>query len=313
MRRLSISTILMGVLFMIFSCSSDRVEPNKPGSTPNDEETEEDEEQIEVSSSATAALQERLRSTPTTKTITSYSDLPFIGAQGTKIWAYPYNFEDSEGNIADYPIEIELLEIYTPGDMIANNVPTTSGGKILSSGGAFRVRAFKNGEQLQVRDGRDYDVTVPSDSPDDEMELFTGGNEDELSDWSPLQAPDSALIASQVEYALSLSDIGWINIDHFMGSDISTVDITVESNNAETEGLATYLYLEGINSIMNGVIGKTFPLPQGEEITIVAFGADGDNHLYFDVITHTANENETIQIALEEVSEEELNDLLDSL
>ena len=310
MKRLFIPLTL--ALFTVFSsCSSDDTEVDKE--EPTDSTTT-----ISFSSNAREQYFESLKKEPLQKTIDSWSDMPFVTPSGTKIENVGnWSFVDSDGESIDYPFEIEVLDLYSAGEMIRNNAPTTSNGQLLVSGGEMRVRFYKDGEQLSLRDGYTYNITVPASTPDSEMELFVGGNEDELIDWEPVNAADSTFIFEQAAYYLNMDTIGWINCDYFYSSTAPLTTITFNGiyngDTIDISPMIIYLYFEDINSLLSSNGTETGNIPTGmENVHVIAFGATDEN-LFYDHQVITTEQDQIITIEPEIVTEEDFESFLDDL
>ena len=101
-------------------------------------------------------------------------DTVFESFQGT-VLAIPDNaFVDSKGNIVKENIEVRLEEAYTPRDIILKGLSTLSDGKLLESGGMFKIEAYAKGEQLALADGKSIFVDVPTHEKNKSMMLYDG-------------------------------------------------------------------------------------------------------------------------------------------
>lgn len=88
------------------------------------------------------------------------------------------------------PITIELREAYTFGDMILQNLTTSSGENILQTGGMMYIAATDaNGKPLELKSGKEITVAMPMpQKPLDSMQLFlsdrAGDDNGAVSDWT---------------------------------------------------------------------------------------------------------------------------------
>lgn len=129
-----------------------------------------------------------LRSTPQVYCITAGIPQTVTGTKGTILRFYPNSFKYANGNIVtDGTVCIELVEMLTPGAMIANMATTqTTDNQLLQSGGQVYINATKNGEKLYANKyGIAYPQPAASTAP---MDLYYGNrnNEDSIVFWRPL-------------------------------------------------------------------------------------------------------------------------------
>jgi len=80
--------------------------------------------------------------------------------------------------------------------MLLADLTTTSGDKMLQTGGMMKIEAFVNGEELVVAEGKKIQTAVPTSEFDKDMQLFYGEEHpenDRLEDW---QLAGNAISAS---------------------------------------------------------------------------------------------------------------------
>jgi OmpA family len=98
---------------------------------------------------------------------------------------------DNKGIKIKYPIQIELREAYSFGDMLSNNVSTISNGQLIQTGGMLYVGAKDaNGQGLKLGEGKQIEIGMPAKGVlKKDMQLFTADRaaNDNLSntDWQP--------------------------------------------------------------------------------------------------------------------------------
>jgi hypothetical protein len=108
------------------------------------------------------------------------------GKKGTTVYIPPDAFQFADGTAPTTPVKIELKECYSLTDMIAENLGTMSGPRILETGGMIYFNATSDGKQLSVKDGKAFVVAFPKNNQTKEMDLFynfTSG--DTLTTWVP--------------------------------------------------------------------------------------------------------------------------------
>lgn len=165
------------------------------------------------------------------------------GAGGTKIQFQPSSFETKSGQSVTGNVTIQLVEIFDKANMVLLNKATngklgTGETSTLVSGGEIKVVAYQGTEELVMKDGKAYYVTVPSSNTggiDYNMNLFegvveTGGDIMWLEEEDTIAVvQDSAIGGSWgMSYSWSDSAFGWTNIDRFYSDPRPKTEIYVE-------------------------------------------------------------------------------------
>jgi hypothetical protein len=127
-----------------------------------------------------------LRSTPQSFTVTAGASQTVVGANGTVLNFYPNSFKNASGTIiTSGTINLQLVEMYKPGDMIQNRaVTTTSDGQLLQSGGEINIIATMNGQEIYANK---YGIGFKQSGPSSQsMELYYGSvnNVDSVITWT---------------------------------------------------------------------------------------------------------------------------------
>lgn len=119
-------------------------------------------------------------------TVNPHKSTQIFGKKGTKVFLPPHAFVFADGKISTGEIEVKLTECLDFADMLLADLTTTSGDKILQTGGMLRIQAFSAGEELTVAPDKNLDVAVPTPAFDRDMQLFYGEEHpenDRLEDW----------------------------------------------------------------------------------------------------------------------------------
>ncbi|GAB2827723.1 hypothetical protein [Ferruginibacter profundus] len=93
---------------------------------------------------------------------------------GTKFSIPPAAFYDANGKLASGEIKICVEEFYSYADMIAANLVTMSDGNQLVTGGMVKITASKDSVELELRNNKTINLSMPARYYDAEMELFYG-------------------------------------------------------------------------------------------------------------------------------------------
>jgi hypothetical protein len=115
------------------------------------------------------------------------------GKNGTIIKADPQNLSFEDGSPVTGEIEVELKELMNVAEMVFNSAPTTSGGKLLETGGSYYINMTADGRQLKIKEGKAIQVNLPK-SDKEGMELFVGKRDaNGVMDWQPTQEQLTAI------------------------------------------------------------------------------------------------------------------------
>jgi len=168
---------------------------------------------------------------------TSQESTLVFGKKGTVIHLDPSKLETIDGSPFGDQIEIELLEMTKSQDMLLNNAPTTSNGRLLVTGGAYYLNMTSDGKQLKMKEGQGLDVEFPKLS-NEEMGLFLG-ERDSLGqvNWIPAQekfvskeiedAKEPKLRTSETEVKTSTNETD-ILIDYLGSGDGAAEELSPE-------------------------------------------------------------------------------------
>jgi len=280
--KLSFPVLFISASLALFSCSKD---DDEPGGDRLD------------------AMFNQLRSTPQSYTVEAGETDTITGAKGTKVIFYPGSFKDNSGNtINSGTIEIELTEIYKPGQMIANRVNTvTVAGKLLTSGGQIHIKAMRGEHEVKAAT---YGIAFrQNDVSEERMSLFKGG---------PASATDNTVIweddvimsikgTSNIsnEYFFlfdECTDFGWINCDEFVDDARPKTNITINLpegyNNRNTQ---VFIVIPELNSVtsprnynpatnsFNMGTSENYYLPVGLNVKIVTLATINDDQYYLEI------------------------------
>lgn len=261
---------------------------------------------------------------PVKKTVSSSADFPFTTPRGTVVKANSYDFTFEDGRWVEYPIDIQIKELYSPMDMILNGKPTVSDGKILVTAGQVYVTATKDGKNLKLRETSQFSVSIPSNGNDREMKIFYGQEQSNGNvNWKLAQMQEeflgqkdslqSAIFFGQNNYEIFPSQIGWINCDKFYDYTGAKTRIKLTSTKPEIELISSFLYLDRIKSILQIWGGKSLDLPVGEHAKLICFAVTNENNLYSFIKEFNVEENQVIDIKLEKTTKEAFLEYLKNL
>ena len=213
-----------------------------------------------------------LQSSPQHFSINAGRDTFLIGKDSTVLHFYPNTFKNISGNIVSSGvISIELIEMYTVGDMVANRASTGADGKLLQSTGQVNIKAIMNGEELEANKfGVAFRQPGPSTKP---MELYFGNKNsaDSTVTWTVGKNTTPGTKADGTVSDTSLHPgSGGTSPYHFPGFmylfDSCTHFHYINSDNLVQSSKNTHVYVEIADNSFNGSnteVFLTFPSING--------------------------------------------------
>lgn len=127
--------------------------------------------------------------------IDSERDTIIVCKEGTSLRIKANSFiAEKSGDLKSATIKLEVKEYYKISDMIFANLTTTSGAKILETGGMLHVSATANSEKCAVKPGMTIEVGFPYSEKKDKMFLFEGERSGNLIDWKIAEKPDDDVL-----------------------------------------------------------------------------------------------------------------------
>lgn len=195
----NITTIFL--LLGLFACntSQDKKQP--------DQKTITIEDRVLYPSTTLSPLFDSLRPTIQTFTIKGDRDTLLVGQNGTTLTILKNTFVNSQGQPA-LAVNIDLVEVNSIADIIKSNLQTTSGDKILQTGGMFFIDAKDNNKSLAVAEGKSIYVEVKSNFKDPQMKIFDGKFDDKgRIDWTTSGNLENSLIT--IPFNLLNFRLGW--------------------------------------------------------------------------------------------------------
>jgi preprotein translocase subunit YajC len=233
-------------------------------------------------------------------------------------------------------IDVEILYLRTKGDLIANDKPTTSGGKLLVSGGVVYIWASQGKDEVKIATGKPWKIKFQNTIADEGMRYFEGKSEGKFKfDWklvnnsrdvgvSTWKANDTSSISREAKgYEILTDRFGWINCDKFHSeSNLTTkfsVSLTSEFTNRNT---SVFMVFKDINSVVklegnpstrdftipNGYKG----IPIGKNVTVVST-SKFDTYSMMAVQDATITANATVKLVPVRMTNEEMKKKIQGL
>jgi hypothetical protein len=314
-----INLIILSVVLFAIACSKDR------SILLGEETTPDPIEQKDKFVAVNSTTFDKLGTQPERKTIKSDNDLPFIGKQGSRIWLYTRDLKLPDGGAVTYPFDIEVLELFTPKDMILHQMPTVSNGRLLTTAGELLIQAYKDGKELSINGNRINSTTinVPAKSGrvDGFMSLFYG-EETKAGFVNWIQADSSrnsgpgnggTIFGEKDMYTIFPSRIGWINCDKFYSFTEAKTAITFTSETPSLDKILIFLYFPDLQSVMQVYKGVSGDVPVGRNVKIVAYAVTEEEKYYSFLQDMIVLDKQKVEVKLNPTTKEALMKHLDNL
>ena len=202
------------------------------------------------------------RTSPSSFSVQAGRDTVVYAPQGTRFHFYPYSFATASGDIlTGGTIDLQVIEMYKPGDMISNRATTMAGGHMLLSGGQISVSAKMGGVPVYANKyGLGYPHNTYSGTT---MNLYFGGaaNADSVVTWTIGDttkngatangtAVDTGSRGNNYFFFDTCSSFNWANCDWFAGSDsiLTTVSVVLPDTSFNANNTQLYLVLHAIRA-----------------------------------------------------------------
>ena len=130
---------------------------------------------ISCNTDKTITVRDKLQREDQSFFINTSSDTIITGKEGTKVFIEKGSFRNASGDIITDSVIITMQEFYKNSDIIASNLNMRSGDKLLETAGMIELRAYADGNQLSLRNGKSMVVHFPKkEAKNDSMRLFYG-------------------------------------------------------------------------------------------------------------------------------------------
>lgn len=232
------------------------------------------------------------------------------GSKGGSFYFLPNSFVFPNGDPVTGNIDVEIKELYTPADMIWNNVPSVSNGQLLESGGEFYVNATSAGQTLKLAPGAYMRISLKTNDLAN-MQVFNGMVNGDTTNWV-LNNSGINVIASDTLTGMGgnlfCDAVQWINCDRFI--DDPKISCTFNQGNCPSlENSYIFVHLTGRNSVLKLYNDGSSQLYSefliATPVTIV--GICAVNHrLYASITTANLSSNGVYDLNYQPISEKDL-------
>lgn len=257
--------------------------------------------------------------------------------RGLSIYFPVSSFMTAEGlPVVSDSIYVEVKELYSIGDIILQHSSTmTDMYRLLETGGQVQIIAKDDsGNLLQAKN---YNISFNADNTigflTKNMGLFRG-NVDDTSTF--IMWRDEPMVADTVKASMDTigADLGfvyaffdvdsldWINLDRFVEEGIYDAKIKVDHPNINVANTMVYFIFDEIKSLstLNSFNTETktfsnlfYKFPAGYHVKFLVVSYIGDTIFYTLTDTISLDEDIEMTVLLEEITEEELVEVITSL
>ena len=209
----------------------------------------------------------------------------------------PYTFRGAAGDTIFGNVNIDIIEILDPANMVLMNKTTTSDNEVLVTGGQFRINFTLNDNPVYISSDTVVYVNVPTDISSPNMKVFEGFEDATgFVNWKPVLDTIGQPVATSITtdtvnslfqdyYSFSIDSLNsnWINCDYFYNALGAKTQLSVtlgdKHNNSNT---LFFIHFNSFQSIMSVYFdGQKFvtpgTVPVGVNVSLVLFSEiDGD-------------------------------------
>ena len=246
-----------------------------------------------------------------------------------------------DGSLCDCPVQIEIIEASTKGEILLYGHHTVTRSQTLESAGEIYIKIkSKSGSLLALEHGGSMKLQMQKQGPggiDDQMELFYGSGSGAQFAWSLATGDTSGwngVTGNEWEINDSLQQWGfgyecfpdsltWINVDKFVDvpDDEKTevcVQLPEEYTNKNTAVFMVFNDINGIIALQGDSENKQWcepygKVPVGYEVTFIAISKQGEETFHFGSSMTTISFNHLEEFTLEETSLEDIKTFIMNL
>lgn len=248
-------------------------------------------------------------------------------------------FQTKDGIAVSGNIDLQVVELFSKGDMLLNGVPTVSDSRLIVSDGVFNIKAFQDGEELELIPGKQIELYSPNENVDLDMQLFYGNDAPiEEFNWTLNPPVDSFPTLNFGEwgfetqeggpifgdgYECILDSMNWINIDAIADFDgQETTGITVElPEEYQINSTLVAIIFKDLDSVValayneeNKQFIESYELtPISYEVSIIVLSLQPDETLHFAMEDVTVTQDLNVEMMPQETTIEIIKEALGNL
>ena len=235
---------------------------------------------------------------------TAYLVTPF----GLNCGFPPHSVQSMAGQVITGTVQVEVMLVKKKGDMIRLNLPTTSNGRLLVSGGEVYIRLKKDNQELQLAPNARIYLSYPADQPvNTQMKLFMGIESNSFPlNWYPNSDPvNNTINITSQNYEIQTNHLHWISTDYFYDTaNLTRVAVTADManyfTNSNTIAFTVFKDFRSVVGMYGDISTRSFStgrLPGGKAITVVVISKQGNDYFlgYVNAVTTYANGGSAVQ------------------
>ncbi len=215
----------------------------------------------------------------------------------------------------DGNVSVVTKELFQKSDMILLDKPSTSGNSILEYGGILVFNAFKDNESIDLQNA--ISVTLPVSNQVSALGDMSHYNR--MGVWNLVNNSPVFVDVNDQTLQFDNQDNGWIcGAMETNFNDLTTVEASVYGYGTILTDITGFLVLSDYNTVIkmdgdvSGVKVSKSNIPKGVEVSIVVIAMDNFK-LFVGIETLEVTNNLSIEIKMNQVSEAELADFLQTL
>lgn len=230
-------------------------------------------------------------------------------------------------------LKLEIHYLKSKGDMIRFAKPTTSGNRLLESGGAFQVKVSQNGQPVNLAPGAYFRLKFKESTPRTYMKVFYGEQNTITTPTGPVTnftwalSQDSTLNSvgvvpfgiqgtTNMAYQLLSTRFNWINCDAFTDTTQPRTKVNVLLPITHTNvNTAVYMVFKNQRTVVrlnSDAATKSFfttNIPVGSQVHLISLSKIANN-FYADVKDAVITSGHTLSLSPQLKTKAQVEDLL---
>ena len=170
-----------------------------------------------------------------------------------------------------------------------SRLPGLAQGSLLQSGGELKITAFKNSDELALKQNCGLPFRAPAANPVAGMGVFYGFTTGTTTDWNIdvlqtgyLFSNDNvtALNSSGNGYQVKIAKLGWLNIGKKI-TPATQANITFTATGTNTNYIDVYVVFNNLHTYIKASNLAANNLPAGEPVTVFAIAKSTGGDMYY--------------------------------
>lgn len=308
--KIKLLSLITAGLLIVLSCSKERIEDPIEKSSKTDYANLDDFYDLHEPEEQTFVID-------------STGGDTIVGKDGTKIWGVPkeiFMVKSTQKDIT-YPYIIKLIEAYSIKNMILARLPGIAQNNILHSAGEVKITAFKDGDELALKEYCGLNFWAPSPQTVGGMDLFYGFTNGTTDDFNNDVLQTDYLFThdnvSQINvlgngYHAKMAKLGWVNIGQ-KTNPASQTQVSFSASGNNTNYIDVYIIFNDLHNYVKVDNLTASDIPVGEPITVFALAKDATGQMYYFKEDYTVSSGLHIPLKMTAATEAAILGLMDTL